>query len=185
MFPTDAADYDNLRDALSKLKLNDAALQYEPENSLAMGFGFRCGFLGLDLIATAPSVVYQVKPNNQEAFFLSNPSQLPDPTKREWLAEPYVRMEIITPDDYVGPLMELAQNRRGQYVDMKYLVEGRTTIIYEMPLAEMVTDFYDILKSKSKGYASMEYTLIDYRQNDLVSQHMLTALIRVHAVHIN
>eukprot|EP00802_Teleaulax_amphioxeia_P006561 Tamp_06565.p1 GENE.Tamp_06565~~Tamp_06565.p1 ORF type:complete len:704 (-),score=221.27 Tamp_06565:546-2657(-) len=184
MFPTDAADYDNLRDALSKLKLNDAALQFEPENSLAMGFGFRCGFLGLlhmdvcqtrlerefdlDLIATAPSVVYQVKPNNQEAFFLSNPSQLPEPTKREWLAEPYVRMELITPDDYVGPLMELAQNRRGQYVDMKYLVEGRTTVIYEMPLAEMVTDFYDILKSKSKGYASMEYTLIDYRQNDLV-----------------
>jgi GTP-binding protein LepA len=159
-------------------------LQFEPENSAAMGFGFRCGFLGLlhmdvcqtrlerefdlDIIATAPSVVYQVKPVKGEAFFLSNPAQLPDPTKREWLAEPYVRMELITPDDYVGPLMELAQNRRGQYVDMKYLVQGRTTIIYEMPLAEMVTDFYDQLKSRSKGYASMEYTLIDYRQNDLV-----------------
>jgi len=184
MFPTDAADYDSLRDSLGKLKLNDAALQFEPENSAAMGFGFRCGFLGLlhmdvcqtrlerefdlDIIATAPSVVYQVKPVKGEAFFLSNPAQLPDPTKREWLAEPYVRMELITPDDYVGPLMELAQNRRGQYVDMKYLVQGRTTIIYEMPLAEMVTDFYDQLKSRSKGYASMEYTLIDYRQNDLV-----------------
>jgi len=184
MFPTDAADYDTLRDSLGKLKLNDAALAFEPENSLAMGFGFRCGFLGLlhmdvcqtrlerefdlDLICTAPSVVYQVKPINDEAFFLSNPSALPDPTKREWMAEPYVKMEIITPDDYVGPLMELAQNRRGQYQDMKYLVEGRTTIIYEMPLAEMVTDFYDHLKSRSKGYASMEYTLIDYRQNDLV-----------------
>ncbi|EKX38011.1 hypothetical protein GUITHDRAFT_165300 [Guillardia theta CCMP2712] len=193
LFPTDAADYDTLRDALSKLKLNDAALQFEPENSAAMGFGFRCGFLGLaahgrragrgpslsactrlerefdlDLICTAPSVVYQVKPMKGEAYFLSNPSELPEPTKREWIAEPYARLEMITPDEYVGPLMELAQNRRGVYKDMKYLVEGRTTIVYEMPLAEMVTDFFDHLKSRSKGYASMEYSLIEYRQNDLV-----------------
>jgi len=184
IFPTDAVQYESLRDSLGKLKLNDAALQFEAENSLAMGFGFRCGFLGLlhmdvvqtrlerefdlDLIATAPSVVYQVKPTGEDSFYLSNPSQLPDPTRREWLAEPYVRMEIITPEEYVGPLMELAQQRRGEYVDMKYLVQGRTTIVYEMPLAEMVTDFFDYLKSKSKGYASMEYSLIDYRQNDLV-----------------
>ena len=103
-----------------------------------------------------------------EAYFLSNPSELPDPTKREWLAEPYVRMEIITPEDYVGPLMELSQGRRGEFKDMRYLVQGRTTLVYEMPLAEMVTDFFDELKSRSKGYASMEYALIEYRQNDLV-----------------
>jgi len=183
MFPTDAKDYDTLRDSLGKLKLNDAALMYEPENSVAMGFGFRCGFLGLlhmdvvqtrlerefnlDLIATAPSVVYEVKPNKDESFFVSNPAELPDPTKREWLAEPYVRLEIITPEEYVGPLMELTQQRRGEYVDMKYLVQGRTTLVYEMPLAEMVTDFFDHLKSRSRGYASMEYSMLDYRQNDL------------------
>jgi len=184
LFPTDTKDYDQLRDSLQKLKLNDAALAFEPENSLAMGFGFRCGFLGLlhmdvvqtrlereydlDLIMTAPSVLYKCKPNKEDARFLSNPSELPEPTKREWIAEPYVKMEIITPEEYVGSLMELAQSRRGEFKDMRYLVQGRTTLEYEMPMAEMVTDFFDHMKSRSRGYASMEYSLIDYRQNDLV-----------------
>lgn len=184
LFPVDTDQYNHLKDSLEKLKLNDAALQFEVENSAAMGFGFRCGFLGLlhmdvvqerlereydlDIITTAPSVVYQVKPIKGEEFFLDNPADLPDPTKREYISEPYCKLEIITPEEYVGMLMELAQNRRGEFQDMKYLIEGRTTLVYELPLAELVNDFFDHLKSRSKGYASMEYSFIGYRQNDLV-----------------
>ncbi len=189
LFPTDADQYEDLRDALEKLKLNDAALNYEPETSSAMGFGFRCGFLGLlhmeivqerlereydlDLITTAPSVVYQVTTSKGEVFEIDNPSNLPPSNERESIAEPYVQVEMITPEAYVGTLMELCQNRRGLFKDMKYLTQGRTTLIYELPLAEVVTDFFDQLKSRSRGYASMEYHLIGYRENPLVKLDIL------------
>lgn len=189
LFPTDADQYEDLREALNKLKLNDAALNYEPETSSAMGFGFRCGFLGLlhmeivqerlereydlDLITTAPSVVYQVTTPTGEVFEIDNPSNLPPPNERETIAEPYVKVEMITPETYVGTLMELCQNRRGVFKDMKYLTQGRTTLIYELPLAEVVTDFFDQLKSRSRGYASMEYHIIGYRENTLVKLDIL------------
>eukprot|EP00177_Eucheuma_denticulatum_P005054 GFKZ01009212.1.p1 GENE.GFKZ01009212.1~~GFKZ01009212.1.p1 ORF type:complete len:724 (-),score=101.44 GFKZ01009212.1:577-2565(-) len=184
LFPVDSEQYNHLKDSLEKLKLNDAALQFEVENSAAMGFGFRCGFLGLlhmdvvqerlereynlDIITTSPSVVYSVKPTKGDEFFLDNPADLPEATKREYISEPYCKVEIITPEEYVGTLMELSQNRRGEYIDMRYLVQGRTTLVYEMPLAELVNDFFDHLKSRSKGYASMEYSFIGYRKNNLV-----------------
>lgn len=184
MFPTDADQFEDLRDALEKLKLNDAALQYEPETSSAMGFGFRCGFLGLlhmeivqerlereydlDLIITAPSVVYRVTTNKGEEIYVDNPSHLPPPNEREKIEEPYAQVDMITPETFVGTLMELCQNRRGIFKDMKYLTQGRTTLTYELPLAEVVTDFFDQMKSRSRGYASMEYHLIGYRENPLV-----------------
>ena len=184
LFPTDADQFGDLREALDKLKLNDAALSYEPETSSAMGFGFRCGFLGLlhmeivqerlereynlDLIVTSPSVVYRVTDNKGEVLTIDNPSQLPDPNHREKIEEPYVRVEMITPEEFVGTLMELGQTRRGIFKDMKYLAMGRTTLIYEIPLAEVVTDFFDQMKSRSRGYASMEYHPIGYRENPLV-----------------
>ncbi|MGD1939799.1 MAG: translation elongation factor 4 [Leptolyngbyaceae cyanobacterium] len=184
LFPTDSDQYEDLRDALEKLRLSDAALQYEPETSSAMGFGFRCGFLGLlhmeivqerlereynlDLITTAPSVIYQVTLLDGTMVEIDNPSTLPSPQERESIAEPYVRVEMLTPEDYVGALMELCQSRRGEFKDMKYLAQSRTALIYELPLAEVVTDFFDQLKSRSKGYASMEYHQIDYRTNYLV-----------------
>jgi len=189
LFPIDADQYGDLRDALEKLKLNDAALHYEPETSSAMGFGFRCGFLGLlhmeivqerlereynlDLITTAPSVVYQVTTIKGEVFEIDNPSTLPSAQEREKIEEPYVQVEMITPEAYVGTLMELCQSRRGLFKDMKYLTQGRTTLIYELPLAEVVTDFFDQLKSRSRGYASMEYHLIGYRENPLVKLDVL------------
>jgi GTP-binding protein LepA len=189
LFPTDSDQYEDLRDALEKLRLNDAALQYEPETSSAMGFGFRCGFLGLlhmeivqvrlereydlDLITTAPSVVYQVTMLDGSVIEVDNPSTLPSPQERESIAEPYVRVEMLTPEEYVGPLMELCQSRRGEFKDMKYLAQSRTALVYELPLAEVVTDFFDQLKSRSKGYASMEYHLIDYRVNNLVRLDIL------------
>ncbi|MDJ0516456.1 MAG: elongation factor 4 [Okeania sp. SIO2F4] len=184
LFPTDADQFPDLREALDKLKLNDAALSYEAETSSAMGFGFRCGFLGLlhmeivqerlereynlDLIVTSPSVVYQVTTSTGEVVLVDNPNLLPDPNHREKMEEPYVQVEMITPEEYVGTLMELGQSRRGVFKDMKYLVQGRTTLIYEIPLAEVVTDFFDQMKSRSRGYASMEYHLIGYRENPLV-----------------
>jgi GTP-binding protein LepA len=184
MFPIDADQFEDLREALEKLRLNDAALQYEPETSSAMGFGFRCGFLGLlhmeivqerlereynlDLIITAPSVVYKVITVKGEELYIDNPSHLPAPNDREKIEEPYVKVEMITPEIYVGTLMELSQNRRGIFKDMKYLTQGRTTLTYELPLAEVVTDFFDQMKSRSRGYASMEYHLIGYRENPLV-----------------
>ncbi len=189
MFPIDANQFPDLREALEKLKLNDAALNYEPETSSAMGFGFRCGFLGLlhmeivqerlereynlSLIITAPSVVYRVTSIKGEVVMIDNPSELPDPQYREKIEEPYVRVDMITPEAYVGTLMELAQNRRGVFKDMKYLTPGRTTLIYELPLAEIVTDFFDQMKSRSRGYASMEYQLIGYQENPLVKLDIL------------
>ena len=189
LFPTDADQYKDLRDALEKLKLNDAALSYEPETSSAMGFGFRCGFLGLlhmeivqerlereydlDLITTAPSVVYRITTVEGEVVEIDNPSQLPPPQQREKIEEPYIQVEMITPEEYVGALMDLCQTRRGEFKDMKYFTPTRTTLIYELPLAEVVTDFFDQLKSRSRGYASMEYQLIGYRENILVRLDLL------------
>ncbi|BAU43912.1 elongation factor 4 [Thermoleptolyngbya oregonensis NK1-22] len=189
LFPTDADEFEDLREALEKLRLNDAALQYEPETSSAMGFGFRCGFLGLlhmeivqerlereydlDLITTAPSVIYKVRLLDGSEVYIDNPSHLPDPQKREAIEEPYVQVDMITPEEFVGPLMELSQSRRGVFKDMKYLTQGRTTLTYELPLAEVVTDFFDQMKSRSRGYASMEYHLIGYRENPLVKLDIL------------
>ncbi len=189
LFPTDADQYPDLREALEKLQLSDAALKYEPETSSAMGFGFRCGFLGLlhmeivqerlereydlDLIVTAPSVIYQVNLVNGESLMIDNPSTLPEAQKRESIEEPYVRMEIFAPNEFNGTLMGLCQERRGDFVDMKYITTDRVTLIYEIPLAEVVTDFFDQMKSRTKGYASMEYHLIGYRKNDLVRLDVL------------
>jgi GTP-binding protein LepA len=184
MFPTDADQFEELREALTKLKLNDASLNYEPETSNAMGFGFRCGFLGmlhmeivqerlereynLDLIVTAPSVIYRVTTNTDEILMVDNPSELPPPNSRKTIEEPYVKLEIMTPQSYIGTLMELCVARRGVFLDTKYITTERATLIYELPLAEMVTDFFDQMKSRTKGYASMEYQVIGYRPNDLV-----------------
>ncbi len=189
LFPTESDQYKDLREALDKLKLNDAALSFEPETSSAMGFGFRCGFLGLlhmeivqerlereynlSLITTAPSVIYRITNTDGEVFEVDNPSQLPDPQKREKIEEPYILVEMITPEDYVGALMELCQERRGIYKDMRYFAQGRTTLVYELPLAEVVTDFFDQLKSRSRGYASMEYSFLEYRDNPLVKLDIL------------
>jgi GTP-binding protein LepA len=189
LFPTDADQFPDLRDALDKLSLNDAALKFETESSSAMGFGFRCGFLGLlhmeivqerlereynlDLITTAPSVIYRVTTIKGEVLLIDNPARLPDVQQREMMEEPYVKLDIITPETYVGTLMELCQQRRGIFKDMKYLTPGRTTLMYEMPLAEVVTDFFDQMKSRSRGYASMEYQLIGFRENNLVKLDIL------------
>ncbi len=189
LFPTDSDQFEDLRDALEKLRLSDAALQYEPETSSAMGFGFRCGFLGLlhmeivqerlereynlDLITTAPSVIYRVTLVDGTVVEIDNPSTLPSPQEREKIEEPYVRVEMIAPEEFVGALMELCQSRRGDFKDMKYLAQGRTSLVYELPLAEVVTDFLDQLKSRSRGYASMEYHLIGYRENPLVRLDVL------------
>lgn len=189
LFPTDADQYEDLREALNRLKLNDAALSYEPETSSAMGFGFRCGFLGLlhmeivqerlereydlDLITTAPSVIYRVTTIDGEVMQVDNPSLLPPPQEREKVEEPYIQVEMITPETYVGTLMELCQSRRGVFKDMRYFTLSRTSLIYELPLAEVVTDFFDQLKSRSRGYASMEYQLIGYRENPLVKLDIL------------
>ncbi|CAN6563382.1 unnamed protein product [Malus baccata var. baccata] len=184
MFPVDADQFPELRDALEKLQLNDAALKFEPETSSAMGFGFRCGFLGLlhmeivqerlereynlSLITTAPSVVYKVNCVGGEVVECSNPSALPEPGKRKSIEEPLVKIEMLTPKEYIGPLMELAQDRRAVFKEMKFIAENRASLTYELPLAEMVGDFFDQLKSRSKGYASMEYTFIGYKESDLI-----------------
>ncbi|MEY2857609.1 MAG: hypothetical protein RLZZ74_1921 [Cyanobacteriota bacterium] len=189
LFPIDSDQYPDLRDALDKLKLNDAALSYEPETSSAMGFGFRCGFLGLlhmeivqerlereydlELITTAPSVIYRVTTIDGQVIEIDNPSLLPDPQKREKIEEPFIKVEIITPETYVGTLMELCQNRRGIFKDMKYFTQSRTCLIYELPLAEVVTDFFDQMKSRTKGYASMEYQMLGYRTDHLVKLDIL------------
>eukprot|EP00984_Skeletonema_dohrnii_P017120 scaffold7727_cov167-Skeletonema_dohrnii-CCMP3373.AAC.2 len=187
VFPVDADDYEKLRDALGKMRLNDAAISYEPETSGAMGFGFRCGFLGLlhmdvvrerlereydlDLIATAPSVVYRVTKGdgeNMKTEIVDAPSKMPEILRDMEVLEPYVKMEILTPSDYNGAIIELGQERRGVLKDIKYLTPTRSTIVYEMPLAEVITNFFDQLKSRTQGYASMEYQLIEYRPGDLV-----------------
>ena len=184
LYPMDGSDYENLKIALEKLKLNDAALEFEQESSAALGFGFRCGFLGLlhleiieerldrefdlSLITTSPSVIYKVHKTNGEVIDLYNPSELPVPNEISYIEEPYVTAEILTPKDFVGNIMEICQNRRGIFIDMKYLDQTRVTLIYEMPLNEIIYDFFDSLKSNTKGYASFDYELKEYRRSELV-----------------
>jgi GTP-binding protein LepA len=198
MYPIDTAKYNDLRDALEKLQLNDAALQFEPETSQALGFGFRCGFLGLlhmeiiqerierefkiDLITTAPSVIYHVQLTDGASIQVDNPSNMPDPQKIERIEEPYVKASIMAPNDYVGAIMELCQNKRGIFIDMQYLDETRVTITYEIPLSEIVYDFFDQLKSSTKGYASFDYELIGYKSSKLVKMDILLNGERVDAL---
>lgn len=183
LYPVDGSDYENLKVALEKLKLNDAALQYEPETSTALGFGFRCGFLGLlhleiieerldrefdlSLITTSPSVIYRVHKTDERVEELYNPADLPSPQEVCYMEEPFVQAQILTPRQYVGNIMEICQNRRGIYQDMKYLDENRVTLVYELPLNEIIYDFFDQLKSKTKGYASFDYGFKEYRRSEL------------------
>lgn len=184
IYPVDGSDYENLKVALEKLKLNDAALEYEPESSGALGFGFRCGFLGLlhleiieerldrefdlSLITTSPSVIYKVHKTDGQVIELYNPADLPPTSEISYIEEPFVSAEILTPKEFVGNIMEICQNRRGIYVDMKYLDENRVTLIYEMPLNEIIYDFFDQLKSRTKGYASFDYEFKEYKRSELV-----------------
>ena len=189
LYPTDSKDYDNLRDALEKLSLNDAALEYEPETSIALGFGFRCGFLGLlhmdviperlereynlTLITTAPSVNYKVHKTNGEILEIDNPSKLPPPTEIDFIEEPYVKATTIVPKDFVGAIMELSQDKRGEYQSMEYLDETRVSIVYHLPLGEIIYDYFDKLKSATKGYASLDYELIGYQASPMVKMDIL------------
>lgn len=189
IYPVDGAKYDELREALEKLQINDAALTFEPETSLALGFGFRCGFLGLlhmeimqerverefnlDIITTAPSVIYKVTKTDGEKFDLTNPTNLPDPSQIAFMEEPMVKASIILPAEYTGAVMELCQLKRGRYIDMKYIEETRVVLEYDMPLNEIVYDFFDTLKSKSRGYASLDYELKGYEQSVLVKLDIL------------
>ena len=189
VYPADGAKYPDLRDALDKLKLNDASLTYEPESSAALGFGFRCGFLGLlhmeviqerlereynlDLITTAPSVIYKVKKTDGEILMITNPLNYPNPSEIEWAEEPFVSANIISPTEYIGNIMELCQERRGEYKDTKYLDQTRVELHYDLPLNEIIYDFFDALKSKTRGYASLDYELSGYRKSDLVKLDIL------------
>ncbi len=189
LYPADGAKYPDLRDALEKLQLNDAALQFEPETSIALGFGFRCGFLGLlhleiiqerlereynlDLVTTAPGVVYKVHKTNGEVIELTNPSNLPDPSEIEYMEEPMVKAEIMVTSEFIGAIMELCQERRGEYQGMEYIEETRAVLRYHLPLNEIIYDFFDALKSRSRGYASFDYEMLGYQQSDLVKLDIL------------
>ena len=189
LFPTDNSRYGDLRDALDRLSLNDSSLVYEPETSQALGFGFRCGFLGLlhmdviqerlereynlDLIATAPSVIYNVYKTNKELMILDNPAKMPESQFIDRIEEPYVKAQITTPKEYIGPLIELCQEKRGIYQDLIYVDDTRNVIVYEMPLAEIIFDFFDKLKSYSKGYASLDYEIVGYKPSNLVKLDVL------------
>ena len=189
LYPTESKDYENLRDALEKLQLNDAALEYEAETSLALGFGFRCGFLGLlhmdviqerlereynlTLITTAPSVNYKVYKTNGEMLEVDNPAKLPPTTEIDYIEEPYVKATTIVPKDFVGTIMELSQDKRGEYQSMEYLDETRVSVVYHLPLSEIIYDYFDKLKSATKGYASLDYELIGYKQSPMVKMDIL------------
>ncbi|MDL5611714.1 translation elongation factor 4 [Bacillus halotolerans] len=189
LYPIDTAKYNDLREALEKLELNDSSLQYEAETSQALGFGFRCGFLGMlhmeiiqerierefkiDLITTAPSVIYDVYMTDGEKVVVDNPSNMPDPQKIERIEEPYVKATMMVPNDYVGAVMELCQGKRGNFIDMQYLDANRVSIVYDMPLAEIVYEFFDQLKSSTKGYASFDYELIGYKPSKLVKMDIM------------
>ncbi|OZU89916.1 elongation factor 4 [Virgibacillus indicus] len=189
LYPIDSNNYNDLREALERLELNDSSLQYEPETSQALGFGFRCGFLGLlhmeiiqerierefniDLITTAPSVIYEVEQTNGETLSIDNPSEMPDPQKINEVREPYVKATIMVPNDYVGAVMEISQKKRGQFIDMEYLDDIRVNVIYHIPLSEIVYDFFDQLKSHTKGYASFDYEMIGYQLSNLVKMDIL------------
>ncbi|WP_315905818.1 translation elongation factor 4 [Priestia koreensis] len=198
LYPIDTAKYNDLREALEKLELNDSALQFEPETSQALGFGFRCGFLGLlhmeiiqerierefkiDLITTAPSVIYDVHLTDGGSLRVDNPSNMPDPQKIDHVEEPYVKATVMVPNDYVGAVMELCQKKRGIFIDMQYLDENRVSIVYEIPLSEIVYDFFDQLKSSTKGYASFDYELIGYKASSLVKMDILLNAEKVDAL---
>lgn len=189
LYPIESNKYNDLREALEKLQLNDASLQFEPETSQALGFGFRCGFLGLlhmdviqerlerefniDLIMTAPSVVYHVNTTDGEMLEVSNPSEFPDPTRINFIEEPYVKAQIMVPQEYVGAVMELAQRKRGDFETMEYIDDNRVNVIYQVPLAEIVFDFFDKLKSSTRGYASFDYEISEYRRSQLVKMDIL------------
>ena len=189
LYPADGAKYPDLRDALEKLQLNDAALQFEPETSIALGFGFRCGVLGLlhleiiqerlereynlDLVTTAPGVVYKVHKTNGDVIELTNPSNLPDPSEIEYMEEPMVKAEIMVTSEYIGAIMDLCQERRGEYQGMEYIEETRAVLRYHLPLNEIIYDFFDALKSRSRGYASFDYEMLGYQQSDLVKLDIL------------
>ncbi|PCN44506.1 elongation factor 4 [Brevibacillus laterosporus] len=189
LYPIDTSDYNDLRDALDKLQLNDASLQFEPETSQALGFGFRCGFLGLlhmeiiqerierefniDLITTAPSVIYRITQTNGEVIEIDNPSKMPEIQKIELIEEPYVTSTVMVPKDYVGDVMQLCQGKRGDFLDMQYLGENRVQLKYDMPLSEIVYDFFDMLKSGTKGYASFDYEMAGYKPSNLVKMDIL------------
>ena len=198
IYPIESNKYNDLREALDKLQLNDASLQFEPETSQALGFGFRCGFLGLlhmdviqerlerefniDLIMTAPSVVYHINTTDGETLEVANPSEFPDPTRVDNIEEPFVKAQIMVPQDYVGAVMELAQRKRGDFVTMDYLDENRVNVIYQMPLSEIVFDFFDKLKSSTKGYASFDYEISEYRKSSLVKMDIMLNGERVDAL---
>lgn len=189
MYPVDASNYNDLREALERLELNDSSLQYDPETSQALGFGFRCGFLGMlhmeivqerierefsiDLITTAPSVIYQVITTDKTELAIDNPSAMPDPQKIDEIQEPYVKANVMVPNDYVGAVMELCQKRRGDFMDMQYMDDVRVNVVYDIPLSEIVYDFFDSLKSQTKGYASFDYELIGYKTSNLVKMDIL------------
>lgn len=189
LYPADGAHYEDLRDALEKLQLNDASLNYEPETSVALGFGFRCGFLGLlhleiieerlereydlDLVTTAPSVIYKVHKTDGEVIELTNPTNLPDPSEIEFMEEPVVDAEIMVTSEFIGPIMELCQERRGVYRSIEYVEEGRAVLRYDLPLNEIIYDFFDALKSRSRGYASLDYDIKGYEKSDLVKLDIL------------
>jgi GTP-binding protein LepA len=198
LYPIETTDYNDLRDALEKLELNDASLRYEPESSQALGFGYRCGFLGMlhmeiiqerierefniPLITTAPSVIYKVTQTNDDVMEISNPADYPEAGKIDFVEEPYVKASIIVPNEFVGAIMELCQGKRGEFIDMQYLDTNRVTLKYDMPLAEIVYDFFDQLKSSTKGYASFDYELTGYRQSSLVKMDILLNSEKVDAL---
>jgi GTP-binding protein LepA len=198
LYPADSARYQDLRDALEKLQLNDASLQFEPETSAALGFGFRCGFLGLlhleiiqerlereynlDLVTTAPGVIYKVHKTNGEVIDLTNPSNLPDPSEIEYMEEPMVSAEIMVTTEYIGPIMQLCQERRGIYQETEYIESDRAVLRYEMPLNEIIYDFFDALKSRSRGYASFDYELKEYVRSELCKLDILVNREQVDAL---
>jgi GTP-binding protein LepA len=198
LYPADSAKYPDLRDALDKLVLNDASLFYEPETSLALGFGFRCGFLGLlhleviqerlereynlELVTTAPSVVYKVYKTNGEVIELTNPSNLPDPAEIDYMEEPMVKAEIMVTKEFVGAIMQLCEERRGEYIGMEYIEETRAKLTYTLPLNEIIYDFFDALKSRSRGYASLDYELSGYRRSELIKLDILVNKEQVDAL---
>lgn len=198
LYPIDTSRYNDLRESLEKLQLNDAALQFEPETSQALGFGFRCGFLGLlhmdviqerlerefnlELITTAPSVIYHVEKTDGSLVVVDNPAEFPDPVSIEKIEEPYVKAQIMVPNDYVGAVMELSQRKRGDFVTMDYLDDYRVNVVYEIPLSEIVFDFFDKLKSSTKGYASLDYELVGYRESRLVKMDILLNAEKVDAL---
>ena len=189
IYPADGADYEDLRDALQKLQLNDASLNFEPETSAALGFGFRCGFLGLlhmeiiqerlereydlDLVTTAPSVIYKVLKKDGQLVEIANPTNLPPVDEIEFIEEPVVKAQIMSPSEYVGSIMELCQERRGTYRQMEYMEETRVILTYELPLNEIIYDFFDALKSRTRGYASLDYEVLGYQEADLIKLDIL------------